>query len=62
MKKIKSWLLEPVKDEPSEQKGVMLLKQILSVDENKLSGLISLSISWKNPKLLLNGQMNWLIN
>ena len=44
-----SWLLETQEDEPTEQKAVETFKSILSVDEDKKSGLISLSISWKDP-------------
>ena len=43
-----SWLLETQEDEPTEQKAVETFKSILSVDEDKKSGLISLSISWKD--------------
>ena len=46
-----SWLVETHEDEPTEQKAVESFKTILSVDENKKSGLISLSISWKNPEV-----------
>jgi uncharacterized protein involved in exopolysaccharide biosynthesis len=44
-----SWLVQTQEDEPNEQKAVELFKTILSVDEDKKSGLISLSISWKDP-------------
>ena len=44
-----SWLVETKEDEPTEQKAVVAFKEILSVDEDKKSGLISLSISWKDP-------------
>lgn len=44
-----SWLVQNQEDEPTEQKAVEFFKSILSVDEDKKSGLISLSISWKNP-------------
>ena len=44
-----SWLLKTQEDEPTEQKAVNAFKEILSVDEDKKSGLISLSISWKDP-------------
>ena len=46
-----SWLVQTQEDEPSEQKAVEAFRSILSVDENKKSGLISLSISWKDPEL-----------
>ena len=40
-----SWLVEAQEDEPTEQKAVDAIKNILSVDEDKKSGLIKLSIS-----------------
>ena len=47
----KTWLVQTQEDEPSEQKAVDAFKKILSVDEDKKSGLITLSISWKDPEL-----------
>ena len=44
-----TWLVQTQEDEPTEQKAVETFKSILSVDENKKSGLIGLSISWKDP-------------
>ena len=44
-----SWFVQTQEDEPTEQKAVDAFKEILSVDEDKISGLISLSISWKDP-------------
>ena len=44
-----SWLVETQEDEPTEQAAVESFKSILSVDEDKKSGLINLSISWKDP-------------
>ena len=46
-----SWLVQTREDEPTEQKAVDAFKGILSVDDDKKSGLISLSISWKNPEI-----------
>ena len=43
------WLVQTQEDEPTEQKAVNVFKKILSVDEDKKSGLINLSISWKDP-------------
>ena len=43
-----SWLVQNQEDEPTWQKAVKNFKSILSVDEDKKSGLISLSISWKD--------------
>jgi uncharacterized protein involved in exopolysaccharide biosynthesis len=44
-----SWLVQNQEDEPTEQKAAGSFKSILSVDEDKKSGLIILSISWKDP-------------
>ena len=44
-----SWLVQTQENEPTDQKAVQIFKSILSVDEDKKSGLISLSISWKDP-------------
>ena len=44
-----SWLVQTQEDEPTEQKAVEAFKSILSVNEDKKSGLINLSISWKDP-------------
>jgi len=46
-----SWLVKTQDDEPTEQKAVVAFKEILSVDEDKKSGLINLSISWKDPAI-----------
>ena len=46
-----SWLVQTQEDEPTEQKAVESFKSILSVDEDKKSGLITLSISWKDPEV-----------
>ena len=46
-----AWLVKNLEDEPTEQKGVESFKACLSVDEDKKSGLITLSISWKDPKV-----------
>ena len=44
-----SWLVQNQEDEPTKQNAVAAFKEILSVDEDKKSGLINLSISWKDP-------------
>ena len=44
-----SWIVESEEDKPTDQKAIGFFKTILSVDEDKKSGLISLSISWKDP-------------
>ena len=46
-----SWLVETQEDEPTEHMAVEAFKAILSVDEDKNSGLVTLSISWKDPAL-----------
>ena len=47
-----AWLVETREEEPTQQKAVDLFKdEILSVDEDKKSGLINLSISWKDPRV-----------
>ena len=46
-----TWLIESEEDEPSEQKAIESFKGCLSVDEDKKSGLIYLSISWKDPSV-----------
>ena len=43
------WNVPSAEDEPSEQKAIESFKACLSIDENKKSGLITLSISWKDP-------------
>jgi len=46
-----SWIVQTKEDEPTEHKAVNMFKEILSVDEDKKSGLITLSISWKDPQV-----------
>jgi uncharacterized protein involved in exopolysaccharide biosynthesis len=46
-----SWMVPSVEDEPTEQKAIKSFKTCLSVDEDKNSGLITLSISWKDPEV-----------
>ena len=45
------WKVTSVEDEPTEQKAIESFKTCLSVDEDKKSGLITLSISWKDPEV-----------
>ena len=47
----KAWMVSSAEDEPTEQKAIESFKSCLSVDEDKKSGLITLSISWKDPEL-----------
>lgn len=44
-----SWLVQTQEDEPTAQKAVETFNSILSVNEDKKSGFINLSISWKDP-------------
>jgi uncharacterized protein involved in exopolysaccharide biosynthesis len=46
-----AWMVPSVEDEPTEQKAIKSFKACLSVDEDKKSGLLTLSISWKDPEV-----------
>jgi uncharacterized protein involved in exopolysaccharide biosynthesis len=46
-----AWMVKSAEDEPTEQKAIQSLKACLSVYEDKKSGLITLSVSWKDPKV-----------
>ncbi len=46
-----AWIVENEKDKPSEQKAVEILKSCLSVGEDHKSGLIKLSVLWRNPNV-----------
>ena len=46
-----SWLVQTQEDEPTQQKAVETFKSILSVDDVKNSGMIRLSIYWKDPTI-----------
>ncbi|OUU38925.1 MAG: hypothetical protein CBC16_08180 [Verrucomicrobia bacterium TMED56] len=46
-----AWLVPSAEDEPTVQKAIQSFKGCLSVDEDKKSGLITLSISWKEPEV-----------
>ena len=46
-----AWMVPSSEDEPTEQKAIASFKSCLSVDEDKKSGLITLSISWKDPEV-----------
>ena len=45
------WKVESKEAQPNDRKAIGSFKSILSVDEDKKSGLITLSISWKDPKV-----------
>ena len=45
------WMVPSAEDEPTEQKSIESFKACLSVDQDK-SGLITLSISWKDPQVV----------
>ena len=47
----KAWIVESKEDEPTEQQAVGLFKGLLSIDEDTKSGLITLSVSWKDPEV-----------
>ena len=44
-----SWMVQSPEHEPTEQKAIESFKKCLSVDEDKKSGLITLSFSWEDP-------------
>jgi uncharacterized protein involved in exopolysaccharide biosynthesis len=46
-----AWMVSSAEDEPTEQKAIESFKSCLSVDEDKQSGLITLSISWKDAQV-----------
>ena len=46
-----AWMVSSAEDEPTEQKAIDHFKACLSVDEDKKSGLITLSICWKDPEV-----------
>ena len=46
-----AWIVPSVEDEPTEQKAIESFKACLSVDEDKKTALITLSISWKDPEV-----------
>jgi uncharacterized protein involved in exopolysaccharide biosynthesis len=47
----KAWILEPDQDEPDANDGYSVLKGAITIDEEKKSGLITLSISWRDPEI-----------
>ena len=46
-----AWMVPSAEDEPTVQEALQSFKACLSVDEDKKSGLITLSISWKDPEV-----------
>jgi len=46
-----TWIVESVEDQPSMQNAIGYFKNILSVAEDKKTGLITLSILWKDPEV-----------
>jgi uncharacterized protein involved in exopolysaccharide biosynthesis len=46
-----AWAVAAKADEPTEQEAVNFFKSLLFIDEDKNSGLITLSVSWKDPEL-----------
>ena len=47
----KVWIVESKENEPTEQQAVESFKGLLSIDEDTKSGLITLSVSWKDPEV-----------
>ena len=45
------WIVESKESKPTELQAVELFKGLLSIDEDTKSGLIILSVSWKDPKV-----------
>jgi uncharacterized protein involved in exopolysaccharide biosynthesis len=46
-----AWMVPSTEGEPTEQRAIESFKGCLSVHEDKKSGLITLSISWKDPEV-----------
>ena len=46
-----SWIVDSIEDQPTEQDAVQLFKKILFVNKDQETGLITLSIYWKDPEL-----------
>jgi uncharacterized protein involved in exopolysaccharide biosynthesis len=46
-----TWIVESEEDQPSMQRAIGSFKTILSVAEDRKSGLITLSILWKDPEV-----------
>ena len=47
----KAWILESDQDEPSLNDGYSALVNAITIDEDKKSGLITLSIAWRDPEI-----------
>jgi uncharacterized protein involved in exopolysaccharide biosynthesis len=47
----KVWILESDQDEPRPNDGYNALVGAITIDEDKKSGLITLSVSWKDPEI-----------
>ena len=47
----KVWIVESKENEPTEHQAVGLFKDLLSIDADTKSGLITLSVSWKDPEV-----------
>ena len=45
------WIIEKKEDEPTPQKAIDAFKSILSIVKDEKTGLINLSISWKDPAI-----------
>jgi len=45
------WMLGPGQEEPSVDSGYSSLRSAISIDEDKQTGLITLSVSWHDPEV-----------
>ena len=45
------WILEPGQEEPSVDSGYSSLRSAISIEEDKQTGLITLSVSWHDPEV-----------
>ena len=50
-KEKKTWILEPNQEEPTPNDGYSAFKGAITIDEDKQSNLITLSISWRDPEI-----------
>ena len=48
------WMVETAEDEPTLQNGISAIKSALSLNQDEKSGLITLSISWRDPTVAAN--------
>jgi uncharacterized protein involved in exopolysaccharide biosynthesis len=48
----KAWILESAQDEPTPNDAYSAIKGAITIDKDKNSGLITLSVSWKDPEVV----------